>query len=187
MSQKTLDIVKGIAQAAADCYDGALDSEGKPYKIGLKREEGHPVYDSRRIDGFKVKIMGDTLTINYQTVCTLKEVYSTPFENDIDATIEDIRKHLQKKYKEITSDTLSLKAMGECDILVQETSRVRVFAMCQKSYKIGGLEGIAPNDGLETKATVLKNKPERGDIEKSFKNFLDQSTNKRSPNDTRRA
>jgi len=186
MSQKTLDIVKGIAQAAADCYDGALDPEGKPYAIGLKREEGHPVYDSRHIDGFKVKIAADILTINYQTECTLKEVYSTPFENNMGATIEDIRKHLQKKYKAITGDTLSLAAEGECNILVQETSRVRVFAICQKSYKIGGLEGIEGNDGVKIHSTVLKN-AERGDIEKSFKDFLDLKTDKRPKNDTRRA
>jgi hypothetical protein len=186
MSQKTLDIVKGIAQAAADCYDGALDPEGKPYAIGLKREEGHPVYDSRHMDGFKVKIAADILTINYQTECTLKEVYSTPFENDIDATLEDIKKHLQKKYKAITGDTLSLKAEGECSVLVQELSRVRCFALAQKNYHIGGLEGIASNDGLKNRATVLKN-AERGDIEKSFKDFLDLKTDKRPKNDTRRA
>ena len=186
MSQKTLDIVRGIAQAASYCYDGALDPTGKPYEIGLKREEGDPIIDSRRIDGFKVKIMADILTINYQTECTLKEVYSTPFENNIDATMEDIRKHLQKKYKEITGDTLSLKAEDECHVLVQELSRVRCFALAQKSYHIGGLEGIAPNDGVETKATVLKN-AERGALEKSFKNFLDLKTDKRPKNDTRRA
>jgi hypothetical protein len=186
MSQKTLDIVRGIAQAAANCYDGALDPDGKPYAIGLKREEGHLVNDTRRMDGFKVKIVANVLTINYQTECTLKEVYSTPFENDIDATCEDIKKHLQKKYKEITGDTLSLKVEGECHILVQELSRVRCFALAQKNYLIGGLEGVAPNDGVKNRATVLKN-AERGDLEKSFKSFLDQNTDKRPKNDTRRA
>ena len=186
MSQKTIDIVRGIAQAAADCYDGALDPEGKPYAIGLKREEGHPVYDSRRMDGFKVKIVADILTINYQTECTLKEVYSTPFENDIDAVIEEIRKHLQKKYKAITGNSLSLRAEGECHILVQELSRVRCFALAQKNYHIGGLEGVAPNDGLKNRATVLKNAKDEP-LEKSFKAFLDQASDKRPKNDTRRA
>jgi hypothetical protein len=174
MSQKTLDIIRGIAQAAADCYDGALDPEGKPYKIGLKREEGNPITDSRRIDGFKVKIVADILTINYQTECTLKEVYSTPFENDIDATMEDIRKHLQKKYKALTGDALKLTVDGEVDILVQETSRVRVFALAQKNYRIGGLEGIAPNDGVKNRATVLKNE-KSADVERTFKEFLSRS------------
>ena len=185
MSQKTIDIVRGIAQAASYCYDGALDPAGKPYEIGLKREEGHLVNDTRRMDGFKVKIMANVLTINYQTECTLKEVYSTPFENDIDGTVEDIRKHLQKKYKEITGDSLTLKADGECHIIVQELSRVRCFALAQKNYLIGGLEDIAPNDGVKNRATVLKN-AERGDLEKSFKDFLDLKADKRPKNDTRR-
>ena len=186
MSQKTLDIVRGLAQAAANSYDVGVDADGNPYEIGLKREEGHPVLDSRRIDGFKVKIMSDVLTINYHTECTLKEVYSTSFENDIDATIEDIKKHLQKEYKKITGDSLSLAAEGECDVLVQETSRVRVFALAQKSYRIGGMEGVGPNGGVKNRATVLKN-AERGEIEKSFKNFLDLKSDKRPKNDTRRA
>ena len=41
MSQKDLDVVRGLMQAAADSYDGALDDKGEPIKIGLKREEGH--------------------------------------------------------------------------------------------------------------------------------------------------
>jgi hypothetical protein len=186
MSQKTLDIVRGIAQAASYCYDGALDPTGKPYEIGLKREEGDPIIDSRRIDGFKIKIMADILTINYQTECTLKEVYGTPFENDIDATVEDIRKHLQQSYKSITGDSLSLSAQGDVDIVVQELSRVRCFALAQKNYRIGGLEGVAPNDGVKNKATILKS-GEPGDIEKSFKKFLDLKSDKRPKNDTRRA
>ena len=186
MSQKTLDIVRGLAQAAADSYDGALDPTGEPYAIGLKREEGNPIIDSRRIDGFKIRIMADVLTINYQTECTLKEVYGTPFENNIDAAVEDIRKHLQKRYKKITGNSVALKAEGEVDILVQELSRVRCFALAQKNYRIGGLEGVVSNDGVENRATVLKDR-ERGDVEKSFKDFLALSTDKRPKNDTRRA
>ena len=36
MSQVTLDIIRGIAQAAANAYDGALDDKGEPIKIGLR-------------------------------------------------------------------------------------------------------------------------------------------------------
>lgn len=184
MSQKTLDIVRGIAQAAADSYDGALDKNGEPIKLGLRREEGHPINDSRSIDGFKVKVMGDVLTINYQTECTLKEVYSTPFENNMDSALESIKRHLQKKYKEITGNALSLKSMGECEVLVQETSRVRVFALAQKNYKISGMEGVDGGE-VSNKSTVYRN-PERGDIEKSFKDFLELKSDKRPENDKRK-
>ena len=38
MSQLSLDVIRGIAQAAANSYDGALDDKGEPIKIGLKRD-----------------------------------------------------------------------------------------------------------------------------------------------------
>ena len=50
MSQKIVDIVKGISLAAGKSYDGATDEEGVALKIGLKREEGNPNLDKRRID-----------------------------------------------------------------------------------------------------------------------------------------
>ena len=40
-----LEIIRGVAQAAANAYDGALDQDGKPLDIGLSREEGHLVKD----------------------------------------------------------------------------------------------------------------------------------------------
>ena len=82
MSQVTLDIIRGIAQAAANAYDGALDDKGEPIKIGLKREEGHPVLDSRTMDGFKCRIDGTNLIVAYQSDIKLKDVYTTNFENE---------------------------------------------------------------------------------------------------------
>ena len=53
-----LEIIRGLSQAAANSeYDGC-DLE---QKIGLKREEGHPVLDSRVIDGFKVRFSGKNM------------------------------------------------------------------------------------------------------------------------------
>ena len=56
------DIVKGINQAAANAYDGAhkarFTTKEKDDPIGLKREEGCPINDSRVMDGFKVRIAG---------------------------------------------------------------------------------------------------------------------------------
>ena len=64
MSQKVVDIVKGISQAAGEAYDGALDDNGEPIKVGLKREEGNPNLDKRVIDGFGVKVSGKTLIVS---------------------------------------------------------------------------------------------------------------------------
>ena len=44
MSAKTLEVIRAIAQAAANSYDGAHDEkytgEGNSKVVGLKREEG---------------------------------------------------------------------------------------------------------------------------------------------------
>ena len=61
-----LKIIRGISQACADLgYDGAHLIEDE--KVGLKREQGDPVLDSRRIDGFKVRINGQTLICSYHS------------------------------------------------------------------------------------------------------------------------
>ena len=49
MSEKTLEVIRGLAQAAASSYDGALDKDGEPITLGLKREEGNPITDSRTL------------------------------------------------------------------------------------------------------------------------------------------
>ena len=61
----TLEIVRGISQVMANSYDGALDDNGEPIKVGLKREEGHNINDSRIMDGFKVSFHGPQLCIHY--------------------------------------------------------------------------------------------------------------------------
>jgi len=163
MSKETLDVIRGIAQACADAYDGAVDEKGEPFKIGLKREEGHPVYDSRVLDGFKCKLEGSFLVINYQSDIKLKEVYSGNFENEIERTISDVASFIKKRYKKNTGNSLSLTADDEADILVQSTSRVRVFVNAQKRYKIGGVKDI--DDKL---------KPSGERLDSQFKNFLEQ-------------
>ena len=68
----TLEIIRGISQAAANAYDGAHDEgashDGVARPVGLKREEGHLINDSRVIDGFGVKFMGNRLCITYHGV-----------------------------------------------------------------------------------------------------------------------
>ena len=49
------DVVKGLAQAAANAYDGALDENGDPLELGLKRESGRGIYDKAALDGFKIR------------------------------------------------------------------------------------------------------------------------------------
>jgi hypothetical protein len=113
-----LEIVRGLSQAAANAYDGALDENGEPLSIGLNREEGHPVIDSRVMDGFKVRFAAE-------------------------AKFADIVKFLKKEYRKITKSSVSLTEVAEADILVQTTSRRHTWVQASKQYKIGGLEEVA--------------------------------------------
>ena len=38
MSQATIDIVRGISQAAAHAYDGALDEKGEPIEKNIPKK-----------------------------------------------------------------------------------------------------------------------------------------------------
>ena len=146
----TLEIVRGISQVMANTHDGALDEKGEPIKVGLKREEGHPINDSRVMDGFKVAFYGNQLCIHYHSELKLKEVHAPAFESDLEQMIENIASFLKKEYKKITGDSLALTKVGELDALVQNASRVRIWVQAKCYYDIG--------DSVDAK----------------FKSFLDQ-------------
>ena len=80
-----LEIVRGISQVMANAYDGAVDENGEPIKIGLKREEDVAITDKRVMDGFKVKIHGNELHILYHSEVQLKEVHSNNFESELES------------------------------------------------------------------------------------------------------
>ena len=90
----TLEIIRGISQAAANAYDGARDENGDPISIGLKREEGDPITDSRVMDGFGVRLNGDLLKITYQAEIKLRDVHDKGFESEVEQTIQDIANFL---------------------------------------------------------------------------------------------
>ncbi|MBO66896.1 MAG: hypothetical protein CL398_01170 [Acidiferrobacteraceae bacterium] len=137
------EIVRGISQAAANAYDGALDENGDPVKIGLRREEDVAITDRRVIDGFKVAFHGPTLCVKYHSEISLKEVHDkNNFETDIESRFGDIAKFLRKEYKSVTGNSLSLTAEGDSDILVQTISNTRSWVQAQKYYKIGGLNEV---------------------------------------------
>tara|TARA_R110002020_G_scaffold65059_3_gene172019 strand:- start:255 stop:863 length:609 start_codon:yes stop_codon:yes gene_type:complete len=173
----TMEIVRGISQVMANSYDGALDSEGQPIKVGLKREEGNPLIDSRVMDGFKVSFhSGNQLCIHYHAEVKLKEVYGKDFESDLEQMIEDISSFLKKEYKKITGSSLSLKKVGELDAIVQNTSRVRTWVQAKCYYDIGGVE----SEGVST--------PSEDRLEDSFRKFLEKDAgDKNAKNDKRKS
>lgn len=141
----TLEIINGISQVLSKAYDGALDENDEPVKVGLKREEGDPLVDSRVIDGFGVKFEGNKLCITYSSEIKLKEVYGGTLENDVSSMISDVAKFLKKEYRALTKSSLSLKEDGEVNVLVQPVSRVRTLVTAVQKFAIGGIAEELPD------------------------------------------
>ena len=145
----TYEIVQGLHQAAANAYDGShvqgSSSDNKERSIGLKREEGDPIVDSRIIDGFKIKTSGNMLTVIYTSDIRLKDVYmKKDFEGDLENTIEKIVSFLKREYKDITKQTISLTPVGEVQVFVQPIYRQRTTVEAKKHYKINSLKDVEP-------------------------------------------
>ena len=127
----TLEIIRGISQAAANAYDGGHDEkysyDGEARKVGLKREEGDPIIDKRVMDGFKVRFHGPLLCISYHGEIKIKDIHNKKFESEIESMINDIAKFLRKEYKSVTGNSLTLTAEGDVKVDVQSTSRIRAW------------------------------------------------------------
>ena len=141
----TLEIIQGLSQAASNMYDGVHDErytlDGQVRSAGLRREEGCPIMDSRVKDGFSVKFYGNKICINYQSDIRLRDIHqSKDFEGDIVRQLTEIKKFLQKEYKAITGNSITLTSVGEPKVLAQSTSRVRSFVQAYQHYKISGVK-----------------------------------------------
>ena len=149
----TIEVIRALSQAAANIsYDGAQEGmygDGEKRPAGLEREKGHMINDRRVIDGFGVKFMGNVLRINYQSEVQLREVCANGFEDEIGCRFAEIVKFLKKEYKSLTGRSISLKPMGEHDILVQHRSRVWTWCQAHCDYKIGGLTGVVDDEAQQ--------------------------------------
>ena len=168
-----VDIIKGLNQAAANGYD----SYDPDVEIGLNREEGHPILDTRGIDGVRVRFAADKMIVTYQSEMRLEELHPrNKFEDEIEAKFNDILKFLKKEYKKIMKSTVSLSPQGDADILVQTTSRVHNWVQATKQYSIGAAEDV------DTVRRISMRDVDNSH-EKRFKDFLELSSEKKSPND----
>ena len=172
------DIVKGINQAAAKAYDGAQDSrfrtDGKDDPIGLKREKGCALNDSRVMDGFKVRMSGPKLIVSYQSEMPLSSFHNTKLDEELEQTFADIVKFLKKEYKNLTGEALSLKEDGPASMLLQNMSKIRTWVQSSKVYTVGNMKDVIPLA-----------EPSVDRLEDNFRKFLEQSTDKNPPNVTR--
>ena len=167
------EIVQGLAQAAANAYDGALTEDGEAIKAGLKREEGDPILDRRVIDGFNVSFHGPLMCIQYHSEVQLKEVYAAGFESGIEQQIADIASFLKKEYRKITGNSVSITKEGEAEMRVESSSRVRSWVTAKCHYRIGGMDDVVVvGEGSEDR------------LEANWRSFLDQGgLGKRPKND----
>ena len=164
-----LDIINGISTVMANSHDGALDENGEPIKVGLRREEGDPIVDSRVIDGFKVQFMGPILRVHYSSEIGLKEVHDkNRFESEMERTISDVVSFIKKEYKKVTGNSLSLSENGEPQVFVQNISRLRTWVQAHRDYKIGGLGEV-----LETRL------PSEDNVDDAIKKWLGMNGNRK--------
>ena len=167
MSTKTLNILNGLSHVLAKVkHDGALDEDGDPYDIGLRREDGHVINDSRVIDGFSVKTAGDHVWICYHADgLPLKDYHEGNIEPETESMIDKVKSFLQKEFKKTTGKSLSLKECSDHEFRVnlQYISRVRTACYAAKCYTLGGTD-------------VESNTPESDEsrLDSKFKSFLDQ-------------
>lgn len=160
---KVLEILKGISQAASKSFDGAHDEEGKPVKIGLKREVDNVVTQSRTMDGAKCRVQGHSLIVTYQSDIRLQDVYEGgkgKFENKIKGYINDYVSWLKKEYKKHASGGLELTEPTEPEVRVERTSNVRVFVTASCVYTIPALKKAMDTTGEEDIAKERKKKAE---------------------------
>ena len=172
------DIVKGINQAAANAYDGSHDAryrtDGEDDPIGLKREKGCALNDSRVIDGFKVRMSGPKLIVSYQSEMPMSAFHNTKLDEELEQTFADIAKFLKKEYKSLAGDTLSLTEDGPCSMILQNMSKIRTWVQASKVYTVGNLKEVLP-----------VGEPSQERLEDNFKKFLEQSSDKKPENVTR--
>jgi len=165
----TLDIIRGISQAASNAWDG-YDDKGERIKVGLKREKGDPILDKRVIDGFGIKFHGNKLCINYHGEVNMKDIHKrgpARFEEEIEQMFGDIAKFLKKEYKKTTGAGLTLTPEKETDSLIQRMNSKRNWVQSVKWYTIGKTPDITAVDDVDaTSDPHIKN------VDDAVRNFL---------------
>jgi hypothetical protein len=114
------------------------------------------------------------MIITYQSEIKLKEVYKGGFESEIERRINEVKKFLQKEYKAITGNSVTLTKADEPKVLVQSVSRVHSWVQATQVFNIGGVDALG------------ERQPSEPSVRDITKKFLEQATDKRPQNDTRK-
>jgi hypothetical protein len=143
MAVNVLDVLRTISSICSKYgYDGAFDEKGEPIDIGLDRDLGHPIKDSRVVDGFKVRFGGPYLYITYQGEVNLKDLHRNGpknFEDEIERKFKNISSFIKKEYGKMKMGRLRLKDQGPSNTRIQRISNYRNFCTSIKSYLISNI------------------------------------------------
>lgn len=176
MADTTLaEVMKVLRQIQGQSYDGALTYDGKPLKIGMKREDTDE-FHRRKIDAFSVSsAMPDVIKVKYSSQCRLEEIKDNKyFEDEVYEVLNSIKSHLQKEYKRISGKSVTLTEVKKHPIDVQYMSKVNCYLHTCVEYKVGN--GVGKDEDLSLKPT----------INDTIKNFLQKvKVDKKPLNDTR--
>ena len=176
MAKADLQVLQDLSQAAGNLYDGAVDENGEPIKMGLKREE-LPDTNRKYIDAAKVRFAGDKIIVTYEAEIVLKQVYKNGingFQNEMDDMIQKVVEQLKKNYREVAGKSITLTpTTDEAKVDVEYVSRYRTLVHAVRPYKIAGLSEVVAATGAEV------NKREMAD---SYKKFLEQGGFSRNNN-----
>jgi hypothetical protein len=146
-----MDVIRGISQVMAQTYDGARDEKGDPIKVGLRREEvsTFATGECRLLDGFRARVTHQAtkdegsfpcLIISYHSELKLEESHDPKLGQQVEEHIAQALKYLKKEFKKVVGKELSVEKHGDIKMLVEETSRIRVFVTAQCHYKIKGVD-----------------------------------------------
>jgi len=117
------------------------------------------------------------MIVTYQSEMRLEELHPrNKFENEIDQKFADITKFLKKEYRKVMKESVTLKKEGEADILVQTTSRVHSWVQATQQYDLGAADDVVSVRKISDRSIDKS-------FEKQFKDFLEQSTDKKPSND----
>ena len=98
-------------------------------------------------------ISGDRLHIKYHAEIPLKEVHSNGFEGEMESMVEKVKSFIQKEYKKIKKNALTLSDPSEVDVLVEYISRIRTSVKVHKCYKISALSAETNTPESEERPT----------------------------------
>ena len=147
LTENVVILINNLSRAMRD-----KEHDGAGLKLGMRREEEIPLSDKKLCDGFKTKLAGDLLQINYHSEINLSDLHNPHFEGEIEQIISNVAEHIKKEVKLLTGDNLKLTKIGNIEIFAQSANRLRSFVQANCKYRVGNLANQLPSNqdsGLE--------------------------------------